>query len=250
MDLSSFFEQYQDVAVAFSGGVDSAYLLYAAAKYARRVCAYYVKTAFQPRFEFDDAIKFAGQHGITMKTIEVDILSNETLVSNPADRCYYCKQAIFSHIIKSAGDDGFTYVLDGTNASDDENDRPGMKALKEMRVLSPLKICGLTKTEIRSLSKAAGLFTWDKPSYACLATRIMTGQRIDERVLKRCDDSEMYLRTLGFSDFRVRTRGDDAVIQIRSEQLPLLEENRTEILNTLGGMYRSVLLDLKTRDEH
>lgn len=250
MDLSSFFEQYQDVAVAFSGGVDSAYLLYAAAKYARRVCAYYVKTAFQPRFEFDDAIKFAGQHGITMKTIEVDILSNETVVSNPADRCYYCKQAIFSHIIKSAGDDGFTYVLDGTNASDDENDRPGMKALKEMRVLSPLKICGLTKTEIRSLSKAAGLFTWDKPSYACLATRIMTGQRIDERVLKRCDDSEMYLRTLGFSDFRVRTRGDDAVIQIRSEQLPLLEENRTEILNTLGGMYRSVLLDLKTRDEH
>lgn len=249
MDLQTFFKKNPEVAVALSGGVDSAYLLYMAAKYARRVCAYYVRTAFQPQFEYEDATKLAAQLGVNMKTIEADILCNEEVVSNPADRCYYCKQSIFSHILKSSKEDGFTTVLDGTNASDDVADRPGMKALREMNVYSPLKICSLTKADIRRLSKEAGLFTWDKPSYACLATRIMTGQRIDARLLKRCEDSEEYLRSLGFGDFRVRTRGEDAVIQIRSEQIPLFMENRTDILYKLRGMYRSVLLDLRTRDE-
>ena len=249
MELSSFFEEYPEVAIAFSGGVDSAYLLCEAAKYAQRVCAYYVKTVFQPQFEYDDAVKMAASLGVTMKTIEADILSNETVANNPDNRCYYCKQTIFSGIIKNALKDGFTCVLDGTNASDEEGDRPGMKALAEMKVLSPLRICGLSKADIRRLSKEEGLFTWDKPSYACLATRIMTGQRIDERLLRRCDDSEEFLRTLGFSDFRVRTRGEDAVIQIRSEQISLLVTNRSSILKKLGGMYRSVLFDLKTRDE-
>jgi uncharacterized protein len=249
MELSLFFEEYPEVAVAFSGGVDSSYLLYAAQKYARKVCAYYVKTVFQPQFEYDDAKRITEQLGIGMVTIDADILGNSTVVSNPSDRCYYCKQTIFTAIIKRARDDGFFYVLDGTNASDDEGDRPGMRALREMKVLSPLKLCGLSKSDVRSLSKEAGLFTWDKPSYACLATRIMTGQRIDERIIKRCDDSEEYMRTLGFSDFRVRTRGEDAVIQIKGEQIPILIANRENILNKLGGMYRSVLFDLKTRDE-
>jgi uncharacterized protein len=172
MNLKEFFVKYPRVAVAFSGGVDSAYLLYAAKKYATNVCAYYVKSDFQPRFELDDAIKLAKQLDAEIKIINLDILSVPCVKENPANRCYYCKKAIFSAIITEAEKDGFIILAYGTNASDDENDRPGVKALRELSVLSPLKQAGLTKTDIRKFSKEAGLFTWNKPAYACLETRV------------------------------------------------------------------------------
>lgn len=164
------------MALAFSGGVDSSYLLYAALQNGADVHAYYVKSAFQPQFELEDAQKLAKQVGAKLTIMQANVLANETVVANPKNRCYYCKQVIFTGIGKQAAQDGYTTLLDGTNASDDAADRPGMKALQELSVLSPLRLCGLTKTEIRKRSKAAGLFTWDKPSYACLATRIPTGR--------------------------------------------------------------------------
>ena len=166
---------------------------------------------------------------------------------NPANRCYYCKRTIFSEITRAAREDGFDVLLDGTNASDDIADRPGTKALAELSVLSPLRECGLTKTEIRRLSKEAGLFTWDKPAYACLATRIPTGEKITAEMLAATEKAENFLFSLGFTDFRVRMQGEDAKLQLPEDQLPLLLAHREEILEKLKMYYKSVMLDLEVR---
>lgn len=249
MTLPEFFADHPKAAIAFSGGVDSAYLLYAASKYAKELRAYYVKSAFQPQFELEDALRLAGQLQVEMQVIPLDILSQEEVIANPKNRCYYCKKRIFTAIARQAEADGFSLLLDGTNASDEEGDRPGMQALRELSVLSPLRLCGLKKVEIRLLSKEAGLFTWDKPSYACLATRIPTGQRIDARLLARTEEAENFLSSLGFRGFRVRTAGETAKIQLREAQFPLLVENRARILEKLSGQYKGVCLDLEARDE-
>ena len=158
MSIKDFFEKYPETAIAFSGGVDSSYLLYAAKQYAKRSTAYYVKSVFQPGFEYRDAVRLAEELGVDISVIEADVLSSEDVKRNPENRCYFCKKLIFSNIKKKALADGYTVILDGTNASDDANDRPGMKALWELEVRSPLRECGLTKNEIRRLSKEAGLF--------------------------------------------------------------------------------------------
>ncbi|MBR4219558.1 MAG: ATP-dependent sacrificial sulfur transferase LarE [Victivallales bacterium] len=249
MTLEEFFKEYPRVAVAFSGGVDSAYLLYAAQKYATEVRAYYVKSAFQPQFELEDAQRVATELAVEMSVLQVDALGDENVRANPPNRCYYCKRRIFSAIRAQVARDGFEVLLDGTNASDDVADRPGMVALQELSVLSPLRICGLTKPEIRRLSREAGLFTWDKPAYACLATRIPYGQPLEPRLLERTERAESFLFSLGFSDFRVRTLGENAKIQLPASQLPLLMEHREEIVRELKKAYNTVLLDLETRDE-
>ena len=249
MILQSFFEKYPKVAVAFSGGVDSSYLLYAAGKYAQSVKAYYVKSEFQPNFEMEDAVKLAGNIGADMKIINLNVLTCEDVVANPADRCYFCKKHIFSAIMAAAGTDGYEVILDGTNASDDADDRPGMKALSELKVLSPLRMCGLTKPMIRKLSKVAGLFTWDKPAYACLATRIQSGYRIESYMLDRTEKSEKFLENLGFRNHRVRTVDNGARIQIRKSDADIFAKNKDEILRVLGSFYDFVLLDTEYRDE-
>ena len=245
--MKQFFEQYPMVAIAFSGGVDSAYLLYEASKYAKQVKAYYVKTVFQPQFELDDAKRLAKELGVEMQVLEADILRDPAVVSNPADRCYHCKMRLFSCILKAAREDGFSVLLDGTNASDDASDRPGMRAIAELSVHSPLRECGLTKDAIRQLSREAGLFTHDKPAYACLATRIPVGEMITAGKLQRTEYAEDYLTALGFRDFRVRSMGDMAKIQIREEDLELAMTHRKEILNGLKKHYTGVLLDLEVR---
>ena len=245
MELKQFFEAHPEVAIAFSGGVDSAYLLYEAMQFGKRVKAYYVKTAFQPQFELEDAFRLAEELGTDMQVLEVDILCDATVTANPADRCYHCKKVLFSHILKAAKADGFSVLLDGTNASDEASDRPGMRAISELSVRSPLRECGLTKRQIRQLSKDAGLFTHDKPAYACLATRIPTGEAITEAKLQRTERAEAYLSQLGFRDFRVRSQGDTAKIQIRETNLSLLIQHREVILKELKQYYTSIVLDLE-----
>lgn len=247
MELNDFFAAHPEVAVAFSGGVDSAYLLYAAKRAAKRLKAYYACSAFQPQFELEDAKRLAAELDVQMQILPLDVLADAQVTANPKNRCYYCKKRIFGAITAQARHDGFTVLLDGSNASDDAGDRPGMKALEELSVLSPLRLCGLTKAQIRALSKEAGLFTWDKPAYACLATRIPAGQPITAEALRRTEAAESYLFSLGFTDFRVRTVGDMAKLQLRAEQLPLLLAHREEIVKKLGSDYSSVCLDLEVR---
>ena len=247
MTLEQFFSEHPEVAVAFSGGVDSAYLLYAAKKYAARVKAYYVSTAFQPAFELEDARRLAGELGADMQVLNVDVLSCAAVTANPPDRCYHCKNTLFRVILQAAGDDGFPALLDGTNASDDAGDRPGMRALRELQVLSPLRECGLTKPEIRRLSREAGLFTWNKPAYACLATRIRSGEQITAEKLRKTEAAEQFLFSLGFRDFRVRMAGNSARLELREADLPLLLENREKILTELRKRYDGVCLNLEVR---
>ncbi len=247
MTLTEFFHENQKAAIAFSGGVDSAYLLYAALQSGADVRAYYVKSAFQPQFELDDARRLAETLSADMRVLDVDILADETVAANPSDRCYHCKRRIFSAIASAAAADGYTLLLDGTNASDDAGNRPGMRALWELSVRSPLRECGLTKPEIRRLSREAGLFTWDKPAYACLATRVPAGERLTAEKLENTERAEDFLFSLGFTDFRVRLFNGAARLQLPAEQLPRLLERRAEILSELKKTYSAVALDLEVR---
>lgn len=247
MTLHDFFKQNRCAALAFSGGVDSAYLLYAALQSGCDIHAYYVKSAFQPKFELDDALRLAKELDANLTVLELDILSEPPVVQNPANRCYYCKKIIFARIVEAARADGYDLLIDGTNASDDADDRPGMRALKELSVRSPLRECGITKEQVRRLSKEAGLFTWDKPAYACLATRIPTGSEITGEKLHITEMSEKALSDMGFSDFRIRMSGKDAKIQVREEQLEKLLLYRKEILEKLKPYYLSITVDLEGR---
>lgn len=249
MNLQEFFKGNPRVALAFSGGVDSSYLLYAAVRYGAQVQPYYVKTAFQPMFEYEDAIRLAQSIGVKLSTLELDVLSDPKVAANPSNRCYFCKRCIFTAIADAARADGFTVLLDGTNASDDSSDRPGMKALQELKVLSPLRLCGLTKDAIRRLSREAGLFTWNKPAYACLATRIPSGRTITLADLERTERCEAYLMQLGFSGFRIRLMGDSAKLEMPESQMAMLIEKREDVLRFLKGNYEKVFLDLEARSE-
>lgn len=247
MELKDFFEENKKVGIAFSGGVDSSYLLYAAKKFGADVKAYYVRSEFQPEFEYNDAMRLASDIGIDVEVIHVDALASEIVRSNPKDRCYYCKNNIFGAIIEAAHKDGYSIICDGTNASDDAGDRPGMRALKEMSVRSPLRECGLTKDMIRDLSREAGLFTWDKPSYACLATRIRTGEEITPEKLKKTEICEKFMSIIGFRDFRIRTYEGKARIEIHKDQLGLYRDSEEEIKKELGNYYTEVELDPEGR---
>ncbi|WP_425756881.1 ATP-dependent sacrificial sulfur transferase LarE [Ihubacter sp. rT4E-8] len=247
MELKGFFERYPKVALAFSGGVDSAYLLYAAKKYGADVKAFFVKSQFQPEFELRDAEELAHSLNADMEIIYCDVLADAVVADNPENRCYYCKHRIFDMLRKAAGAAGYTCIIDGTNASDLVADRPGMKALAEMEVLSPLRLCGLTKEEIRSRSKEAGLFTWNKPSYACLATRVPVGEKITREKLQRVEASEKELTALGFSDFRIRLFGGAARIQLREDQMEKAVELCGAVCQRLKPYFEIVLLDLEGR---
>lgn len=247
MTLSEFFKEHPRAALAFSGGADSSYLLYAARQAGAQVQPYFVKTAFQPQFELHDAQRLCDELGVELMVLYRDVLSHDEVCKNPADRCYHCKRVIFEALLEQAARDGYDVVLDGTNASDDAGDRPGMRALAELCVYSPLRECGLTKDEIRRRSKAAGLFTHDKPAYACLATRIPTGVRITQEDLSRIESAEDILFAMGFSDLRVRLFHDAARIQLPTRQFSRAVKLHDEIESALGNYFPAVLLDLKGR---
>lgn len=247
MTLQEFFKEHSKIALGFSGGVDSSYLLYAAVKAGADVRAYFVKSVFQPEFELEDAKKVAAFCGTDITILHVDVLQSEIVAENPPDRCYHCKQRIFGTILEQAARDGYHTIIDGTNASDQADDRPGMKALQEMEVLSPLRLCGLTKQDVRDLSREAGLMTWDKPAYACLATRIQTGERITEEGLAQVEKAEDALRQMGFSDLRVRKRGELGLVQVPEAQLPDAQNREGEIRNALQPYFQKVEIDEKGR---
>lgn len=249
MQLEQFFKTHSKAALAFSGGVDSAYLLYAAVQCGADIRPYFVKSQFQPQFELDDANRLAQQFSVPLKVVELDVLSIPDVCCNMPDRCYHCKRAIMSAVIAAAGEDGYTLLLDGTNASDAASDRPGMRAIKELSVRSPLRECGLTKAEIRRLSKAAGLFTWDKPAYACLATRIAQGEKLTQSKLDRVEKCESVLYNLGFTDLRVRTSGNTALLQFAQGQLPTAFARQDEIFALLSPYFDEISISIRGRTQ-
>ena len=247
MTLNEFFSLVPKAAVAFSGGTDSAFLLWAARECGCDVRAYYVKTAFQPQFELEDARRLVSELAVPMTVVEADILAVPEAAANGPQRCYHCKTALFSPLRQAARDDGYTVLLDGTNASDDAGDRPGMRALRELEVRSPLRECGLTKSDVRRLAREAGLPVWDKPSYACLATRVPTGTAITREDLGRVERGEQALAAMGFHDFRLRLRGDGALLQVREDQWEEARRRLEELRSLLAEDFTQVELDAAPR---
>ena len=249
MQLQDYFNKHSKIAVAFSGGVDSSYLLYAAKAAGCDVHAYYANSQFQPQFELDDAKRLAEMIGVPLTVKALDVLNTSGIVAqNTSERCYYCKTAIMTQLSALARNDGFECICDGSNADDDSSDRPGMRATSELGIESPLRSCGLTKAEIRRLSKEAGLFTHDKPAYACLATRIPNGTVITQELISMIERAENALFAMGFSDFRVRlTPPKTAKIQLPEAQWGKAASLRSEIFDLLHNDFDSVTLDLDTR---
>jgi len=245
--LRDFFREHPRAAVAFSGGVDSAYLLAEALRCGADVRPFCAVTAFQPAFERREAEELCASLGADLAIVEMDILSVPHVAENPPDRCYYCKRALFTALKTRAAAEGYDLILDGTNASDDASDRPGMRALGELGVLSPLRLCGLTKAEIRRRSREKGLPTWSKPAYACLATRVPAGEPIDGEKLRKVEGAEEALRSLGYSDLRVRFFHDAARLQLPAEQLERALRERACVREALAPWFETVLLDLKER---
>ena len=249
MQLNEFFKQNPRIAVAFSGGVDSSYLLFAAKEAQCDIHAFFIKSAFQPQFELDEAISIAKNLEIPLTVDIFNILSEQEVTDNTPERCYICKTKILNRLWTLARENGFNVLCDGTNADDDESDRPGMKALREQGVLSPLRICSLDKNEIRKLSKLAGLPTHNKPAYACLATRVPTGTEITRHYLEIVERAEKSLFEMEFSDFRVRiVPPKTAKLQVSGDQWDYAAKHRKEIIDKLGSDFDNIVLDLAERD--
>lgn len=245
--LLQWFRQHPRVALAFSGGCDSTLLLHAAHEAGIDCHAYLVTSQFLARHERDEALRLAVALGARVSVIDCDILAIPDVGHNPPDRCYHCKKVLFQHIAAAARNSGYSCVIDGSNASDSPAERPGMRALEEMGILSPLRECGLDKANVRALSREAGLATWNKPANACLATRIPTGARITNEDLRRVEEAEDRLRHLGFSDFRVRLWHNAARIQLPEEQMSRAYAMHHTLFEQLQDAFEAVLLDMRSR---
>jgi len=206
--------------VAFSGGVDSTLLAKAAHDVlGRKSMAVTVRSKIHPSFEQRDAAELAHAIGIRYLVLDADPLEVEGFTANPPERCYICKKAILAALLEIARREGLPAVAEGSNASDGGDFRPGMRAVAELGVLSPLRQAGLTKDEIRAVSRDMGLATWDKPSCACLASRIPYGDEITEDKLRAVDSAEDYLRAKGYRILRVRHHGDVARIELAPDEM-------------------------------
>lgn len=256
MDLDSKFETLKNslremdrVVVAFSGGVDSSFLLKVAHDVlGDNVLAVTAKSSTYPEREFKEAVEFVSQYSIPHKVIVSEELEVEGFAENPLNRCYLCKKELFDKIKKIATEEGYKFVAEGSNKDDLGDYRPGLQAINELGIVSPLKEAGLTKNDIRILSKKLGLKTWDKPSFACLSSRFPYGEKITVEKLQRVDKAEQYLIDLGFRQTRVRNHGDVARIEVEEENIEkFLDKQIREAVYTrfkeLG--YVHVALDLK-----
>jgi len=236
------------VLIAFSGGVDSTFLVKVAqGELGDHVLAVIASSPTYPKKETDGAIALAEEMNVRCKVIQSREMNNPNFVSNPPDRCYYCKAELFSEFKRIAGQEGIPHVLDGSNHDDIGDYRPGLEACEELGVRSPLKEAGLGKWEIRTLSKHMGLPTWDKPSMACLASRFPYETKIDEASLFQVAQAEEYLKSLGFHQVRVRHHGQVARIEVDVQDIHKLAEPavRGKIVENIKALgYSYVTLDL------
>ncbi|MCP2240525.1 ATP-dependent sacrificial sulfur transferase LarE [Thermoanaerobacterium thermosaccharolyticum] len=248
-NLKKYIKQLGSAVIAFSGGVDSTFLAKVCKDMLNDSClAVTATSSTYPEREFKEALELAKEIGIRHKIIKSEELEIEGFSKNPIDRCYYCKSELFSKLKKVADDEGIEYVLDGTNADDTGDFRPGRRAAKELGVKSPLLECGFTKDDIREMSKRLGLPTWNKPAYACLSSRFPYGQEITSEKLSMVEKSEEYLLNLGFVGFRVRHHGDVARIELNPDQINMMmDENiRKKVVSKLKEIgFKYVSLDLE-----
>jgi len=245
--LKDNLKKFRSVAVAFSGGTDSTFLLLAAHEVlGDKVTAFTVKTPYIPDWEIDEARSFCTGHRISHRIVE--IAYPEIIRENPADRCYHCKSLLFETLLKETRAFGIEKLIEGTNADDMKDYRPGFKALQELSIGSPLLESGLTKTAIRAISKSMGLPTWDKPAYACLLTRLPYYRTVSEPDLVRIEKAELFLIKAGYRAVRVRTEDQAARIEMDHELIfsfitSGFYKETSAYLKSIG--FRTISLDLE-----
>ena len=244
-NLAAILANYGRLALAFSGGVDSAFLLKAAcdALPPENLLAITAGAAIFPGWEAREAAALAAAAGVRHMVVDFDALNAPQLADNPPDRCYHCKKALFQKMIAEAGQQGFSVVADGGNLDDY---RPGARATRELGVVSPLKEVGLTKDEIRQLSAGLGLPTWNKPAFACLASRFPYGQAITGDKLKMVERAEEFLLRLGFREVRVRHHGAVARIEVGSAERSRFFDEK--FMDQIEGELRSLGFDFVALD--
>lgn len=251
MDKYSVLKEYLaslgSVAIAFSGGVDSTFLLRTAHDVlGEKAIALTLSSPFMPKRELQEAESLCRTIGAQQILVPVDVLAIDGVVDNPPNRCYYCKRGMFSALLATALAQGITHVAEGSNMDDLGDYRPGLQAVKELEILSPLRHAGLTKAEIRALSRELGLPTWEKPSYACLASRFVYGERITPEKLLMVERAEELLMSLGFRQMRVRLHGNMARIELMPEDFGKMLELREKVYDELKGYgFSYVALDLR-----
>ncbi len=235
------------VAVAFSSGADSTFLLKVAKDVLKdRVIALTARSVLFPDREFKEAEAFCEGEGIRHVIVDAQVLSIEGFCGNPGNRCYLCKHDLFTRFLKAARESGIDNVVEGSNLDDEGDYRPGLAAVEKLGIKSPLRYASLTKNDIRQLSREMGLKTWDKPSYACLASRFVYGETISEEKLRMVDEAEQLLLDLGFRQMRVRIHGNIARIEVTPEDIAMLiaEKNRERVCSS----FREIGFDYVTMD--
>ena len=237
--LKEYIKELGSLAVGFSGGVDSALLLFAAHEVlGDRAIAVTAVDKSVPERELAEAKAFCKEYDIRQVIVSVDPMKDEVYRKNSPDRCYFCKHRIFTKIIKIAGEYGIEHVAEGSNMDDLGDYRPGLKAVEELSVKSPLRQAGLYKSDIREISKAIGLPTWSKPAYACLASRFVYGEEITEEKLHMIDLAEQFLIENGFGTERVRMHGNIARIEVPPEDIARLASD--PLRNTVYEKFKEI----------
>lgn len=229
--LKNYLKELESVAVAFSSGVDSTFLLKVAHEVlGDKVIAVTAESCSFPKRELNEAKEFCKKEGIKHVICQSEELEIEGFCQNPANRCYICKKELFEKIKKIAAENNIKHVVEGSNIDDNGDYRPGLQAVAELDVKSPLRYAELDKNEIRILSKKSGLPTWEKQSFACLASRFVYGEEITREKLSMVDKAEQLLLDMGFHQVRVRIHGKIARIEITPDEFPKLIEYRNKIV--------------------
>ncbi|OGW31260.1 MAG: TIGR00268 family protein [Nitrospirae bacterium GWC2_42_7] len=246
--LLSLLQNSNSAILAFSGGVDSSFLLKAMKDSGIKFLAVTASSGTIPQKNILSAVSLAGELEVQHRVIETGELMIEAYTNNPSDRCFYCKDELFGKLKKIASENNFKEIFDGSNADDLKDHRPGRKAAALHGVRSPLSECGFTKDEIRKASKELGLDTWDKPSSPCLASRFPYGQKITEPALRQIEKAEDIIRDIGIKEVRVRYHADTARIEVAEEGMQILmkQENRLMIIESLKALgFKFVSLDME-----